>query len=134
VPEDLIYKPKTNLPWATATETSSSGQDDAAANSSESSATTTTTAATVGIDWTRSFHGISARPVTEEQYAALTKPLDERDIEVKPDGVIYLPEIKYRRRLNEAFGPMGWGIIPRGDAVAGDSIVTREYAMIVNGR
>ena len=119
------------MPWAVPASETSSGQVDAgtatASDSSES-------ASVGGIDWTRSFHGISERPVTEEQYVALSKPLDESDIEVKPDGIIYLPEIKYRRRLNETFGPMGWGIIPRGDAVVGDSIVTREYAMVANGR
>ncbi|KKO97320.1 hypothetical protein THAR02_10571 [Trichoderma harzianum] len=86
------------------------------------------------VDWTRSFYGISARPVTEKQFKALMQPVEEKDIEVKPDGVIYLPEIKYRRRLNEVFGPMGWGLIPKGEAVVGDSIVTREYALIVDGR
>jgi hypothetical protein len=56
------------------------------------------------------------------------------DVEVKPDGIVYLPEVKYRRRLNEAFGPMGWGMVHRGDVVVGQNIVTREYALIVNGR
>jgi hypothetical protein len=86
------------------------------------------------VDWANSFHGISSQPVTEEQFAALMAPLAIKDIEVKPDGVIYLPEIKYRRRLNEAFGPMGWGMIPKGEAVVGGAIVTREYALIVGGR
>ncbi|KOS19982.1 Mitochondrial genome maintenance protein [Escovopsis weberi] len=86
------------------------------------------------VNWAQSFHGISARPVTERQFRMLTEPLDEKDIEVKPDGVLYLPEIKYRRKLNEIFGPMGWGIIPKGEAVVGDSIVTREYALIIEGR
>lgn len=122
MPDDLIYKPKTDTHWTAAV--AAAAPEDVAGG-----------AETPGlVDWRTSFHSISARPVTEEQYASLTQPLDERDIEVKPDGVIYLPEIKYRRRLNEAFGPMGWGIIPRGDAVVGDSIVTREYALIVNGR
>ena len=61
-------------------------------------------------------------------------PLEVSEIEVKPDGIIYLPEIKYRRRLNAAFGPMGWGMIPRGEPVVGSNIVTREYALIVSGR
>ncbi len=30
-------------------------------------------------------------------------------------GLIYLPEIKYRRILNTAFGPGGWGLMPLGD-------------------
>ncbi|GAO16235.1 hypothetical protein UVI_02000180 [Ustilaginoidea virens] len=86
------------------------------------------------VDWATSFHGVAAKPVTEDQFRALMQPVDIKDIEVKPDGVIYLPEIKYRRRLNEAFGPMGWGLIPKGKPVVGDAMVTREYALIVDGR
>ncbi|KAG5981949.1 hypothetical protein E4U55_002483 [Claviceps digitariae] len=92
------------------------------------------TSSPVVTDWTNSFYGISAKPVTEEQYKVLMTPVDINDIEVKPDGVIYLPEIKYRRRLNEAFGPMGWGLIPKSEIVVGNAIVTREYALIVDGR
>lgn len=62
------------------------------------------------------------------------QPLDPLDVEVKPDGIIYLPEIKYRRILNQAFGPGGWGLAPRGELVVGEKVVTREYALIVGGR
>ncbi|KJZ78571.1 hypothetical protein HIM_01962 [Hirsutella minnesotensis 3608] len=86
------------------------------------------------IDWANSFYGVSTQPVTEDQFKVLMEPIDVKDIEVKSDGIIYLPEIKYRRRLNEAFGPMGWGLIPKGEPVAGASIVTREYALIIGGR
>ncbi|KFA67645.1 hypothetical protein S40285_04935 [Stachybotrys chlorohalonatus IBT 40285] len=86
------------------------------------------------VDWATSFHGVSAKPVTSEQFERLNRPLNTKDIEVKPDGIIYLPEIKYRRRLNEAFGPLGWGLVPRGEPVVGDNIVTREYALIIGGR
>ncbi|KAG5937785.1 hypothetical protein E4U59_004186 [Claviceps monticola] len=88
----------------------------------------------VAPDWTNSFYGISTKPVSKEQYKNLVAPLDVADIEVKPDGILYLPEIKYRRKLNETFGPMGWGLIPKGEAVVGSSIVTREYALIIDGR
>jgi hypothetical protein len=30
-------------------------------------------------------------------------------------GLVYLPEIKYRRILIAAFGPGGWALMPRGE-------------------
>ena len=32
-------------------------------------------------------------------------------------GMIYLPEILYRRILNAAFGPGGWALMPRGETL-----------------
>lgn len=86
------------------------------------------------VDWADSFHGIGAKPVSKEQFKTIIEPLPLEDIEVKPDGIVYLPEIKYRRRLNDVFGPMGWGMVPRGEPVVGESIVTREYALIADSR
>jgi hypothetical protein len=86
------------------------------------------------INWETSWFGLGVKPVTVEQNEVLSRPIDVEDVEVKPDGIVYLPEVKYRRRLNEAFGPMGWGMVHRGEVVVGQNIVTREYALIVNGR
>jgi hypothetical protein len=89
----------------------------------------------INVDWdSNSFHGIATSPVSVEQYEELSKELPIADIAVKPDGIIYLPEIKYRRKLNEVFGPMAWGLIPKGEPVVTDNMVTREYALIINGR
>lgn len=85
------------------------------------------------VDWTTSYHGLGTNPVTPAQFAILCKPLAPSEIEVKPDGILYMPEIRYRRKLNEAFGPMGWGIAPRGEVVVGKEIVTREFALIIDG-
>jgi hypothetical protein len=90
--------------------------------------------AQAAIDWSSSFHGLSTTPFSPETAAVLMKPLDALDIEIKPDGIIYLPEIKYRRILNTAFGPGGWGLAPRGELVVGEKVVTREYALVVHGR
>lgn len=87
-----------------------------------------------GIDWSSSFHGLSTNPFSPEVAAVLMAPLPFDDVEIKPDGIIYLPEIKYRRILNQAFGPGGWGMAPRGDLGVGDKVVTREYALLVHGR
>jgi hypothetical protein len=51
-----------------------------------------------------------------------------------PDGLIYLPEIKYRRVLNKAFGPGGWGLAPRSETNVGPKVVSREYALVCQGR
>lgn len=87
-----------------------------------------------GIDWSSSFHGLSTTPFSPEVAAVLMKPISFEDVEVKPDGIIYLPEIKYRRILNQAFGPGGWGMAPRGELMVGERVVTREYALLVHGR
>jgi len=87
-----------------------------------------------GIDWSSSFHGLSTTPFEPRVAEILMRRVDADDVEVKPDGIIYLPEIKYRRILNAAFGPGGWGLAPRGELIVGEKVVTREYALIVHGR
>jgi hypothetical protein len=55
-------------------------------------------------------------------------------------GLIYLPEIKYRRILNQAFGPGGWALMPRGETLhyqnegEGAQLITREYSLYCHGR
>ncbi|KAK5024380.1 hypothetical protein LTS07_008671 [Exophiala sideris] len=89
---------------------------------------------TSNIDWTRSFHGLSIEPFSKEAADVLMAPLSPDDVEIKPDGIIFLPEIKYRRILNRAFGPGGWGLAPRGETIVTEKAVTREYALLAHGR
>ncbi|KAI2608036.1 Mgm101p-domain-containing protein [Hypoxylon sp. NC1633] len=86
------------------------------------------------IDWSQSYHGLGTSAFSPETSATLQARLDADDIEVKPDGILYLPEIKYRRILNAAFGPGAWGLAPRSQLAVHDKLVTREYALIVHGR
>lgn len=86
------------------------------------------------VDWSRSFHGLSSTAFPAEAVKILNEPLDTEDIEIKPDGLLYLPEIKYRRILNRAFGPGAWGLAPRGPTIVTAKNVTREYGMVVQGR
>ncbi|KAG8900545.1 hypothetical protein FRB99_005984 [Tulasnella sp. 403] len=85
-------------------------------------------------DWTRSFHGLSSEPFSKEIADILQAPIDPLDVEMKPDGLLYLPEIKYRRILNKAFGPGGWGLAPRSETNVGAKIVSREYGLVCLGR
>ncbi|KAJ5738940.1 hypothetical protein N7493_002095 [Penicillium malachiteum] len=86
------------------------------------------------IDWTRSFHGLSAEPFSKEAADILLAEIDAQEVEIKPDGIVYLPEIKYRRVLNKAFGPGGWGLVPRSESIVTPKTVTREYALVCHGR
>ncbi|KAL1885619.1 hypothetical protein Plec18167_001114 [Paecilomyces lecythidis] len=86
------------------------------------------------VDWTRSFHGLSAAPFPKEVADILLAETDPAEVEIKPDGIVYLPEIKYRRILNRAFGPGGWGLVPRSESIVTPKTVTREYALVCNGR
>ncbi|CAF9915769.1 MAG: hypothetical protein ALECFALPRED_010323 [Alectoria fallacina] len=85
------------------------------------------------VDWTRSFHGLSTEAFSPEAAKALLAPIESDEIEVKPDGIIYLPEIKYRRILNKAFGPGGWGLAPRGETIVTAKAVTRELVSVARG-
>lgn len=86
------------------------------------------------VDWTTSFSGLSSQAFSKEAADILLAPIATDDIEIKPDGILYLPEIKYRRILNRAFGPGGWGLAPRGETIVTAKSVTREYALVANGR
>uniref|UniRef100_A0A093VPE6 Mitochondrial genome maintenance protein MGM101 n=1 Tax=Talaromyces marneffei PM1 TaxID=1077442 RepID=A0A093VPE6_TALMA len=85
------------------------------------------------IDWTRSFHGISTTPFAPEIVSVLLEEVNNEDVEIKPDGIVYLPEIKYRRILNKAFGPGGWGLVPRSESIVTPKTVTRELVSVARG-
>ncbi|GLB34198.1 putative mitochondrial genome maintenance protein MGM101 [Lyophyllum shimeji] len=85
-------------------------------------------------DWSKSYHGLATQAFPKEVTDVLLAEVDPMDIEIKPDGLIYLPEIKYRRVLNKAFGPGAWGLAPRSETNVGPKIVSREYALVCQGR
>jgi len=87
-----------------------------------------------GTDWSRSYTGLSTEPFPKELAEILMGPVDPMDVEIKPDGLLYLPEIKYRRILNKAFGPGGWGLAPRSETNVSSKVVSREYALVCLGR
>lgn len=85
-------------------------------------------------NWTSSFSGMSTQPFPKEVAEILEAPINEEDVEIKPGGILYLPEIKYRRILNRAFGPGGWGLAPRSETNVAERIVSREWALVCLGR
>jgi len=81
------------------------------------------------------YANIAQGPFSKQASDTLQASLQPEDVEIKPDGTIYLPEIKYRRRLNAAFGPGAWAMKPLGTAVVTeDSVLSRSYQMFCYGR
>ncbi|KAJ9475366.1 Mitochondrial genome maintenance protein MGM101 [Pseudozyma hubeiensis] len=103
-------------------------------SSSGSASSPSIPSSNVSEEWGTSFAGLGERSFSREAIDVLTAPVNEGDVEIKPDGLIYLPEIKYRRILNKAFGPGGWGMAPRSETNVGQGIVSREWVLICQGR
>lgn len=49
--------------------------------------------------------------ITDGQKEILFAPVDPEMVEIRPDGLIYLPAIEYREKLCQAFG-VGWALLP----------------------
>ncbi len=80
------------------------------------------------------FSGASEASFGKEVSDILQAPLNPADVEIKPDGALYLPENRYRKVLNRAFGPGGWSLVPRGAHSLLNGVLSREYALLCNGR
>lgn len=49
--------------------------------------------------------------ISKKEREELEKPVDELDINIRPDGLIYYAQTFVRERLNSAFGPGSWAMI-----------------------
>ena len=77
---------------------------------------------------------MAEKPFEESITRILNEPINPEEVEIKPDGNIYLPEIKYRKTLIRAFGPGGWVLIPKGPHSMINNVLSREYALYCNGK
>jgi hypothetical protein len=89
--------------------------------------------------------GMSEAPVDEAQATILSRPLEPGDVDVRPDGQVYMSHAKLRQRLNEAFRPGGWAIRRLSSidvAVATEAqadratefVMSAEFALYAGGR
>lgn len=57
--------------------------------------------------------GLVEVKLTAAEEAVLSRPVNEADVLVKPTGQPYLSHPTYTKWFNEAFGRLGWSIVPR---------------------
>jgi hypothetical protein len=80
------------------------------------------------------YQGISRVEISDEAEKVLSEPINPDDIEVRPDGQIYYPEMKYRVLLNKAFGRGKWGIRPVGSPMIREGLVMQTWALYIGGK
>jgi hypothetical protein len=51
-------------------------------------------------------------PFPDDVVRILSEPIDDSLVDVRPDGFIYVSHPHYRDRLDRAFGPGAWALIP----------------------
>jgi hypothetical protein len=59
------------------------------------------------------YQNASLLKIDEKEQEKLTAAFNDDMIEIRPDGIIYLPQVFWRQRLNEAFGVGQWCLIPK---------------------
>lgn len=81
----------------------------------------------------RRFPGASLLEVTPEQAAALEAPFPDDEIEILPTGEPYVPNGRYRARLNQVFGHGRWALLPDGPYVMDGTSVVQLWVLVVKG-
>jgi len=80
------------------------------------------------------FEGAAAAPFDEKAAAVLGAPVNEDEVEIREDGIVYLPGVAYRRILTRAFGVGAWALLPRGPARTMGDLVVYHGALYILGR
>jgi hypothetical protein len=70
--------------------------------------------------------------LTEDQKKILYGKVNENEVEIRPDGIIYLPWAFYVKRLHDSFG-MEWALIPKGMPAMRDNLLIWPFYLIVKG-
>jgi hypothetical protein len=63
--------------------------------------------------------------VTPEEQKLLEEPIDPLQVEIRPDGLIYLPQAFVRMKLNKTFGIGQWALVKKDVKV--DSVANKCY-------
>jgi len=71
--------------------------------------------------------------LTGEEEKILYAPVNPEDVEIRPDGLIYLPWMEYVTRLRKAFG-ISWGVISAERPVPMGNNLMWPFYLIVRGK
>jgi hypothetical protein len=78
--------------------------------------------------------GLVEMRFTDEEERVLSTPFDLDDIRIKPDGAVYISHPSYTRKMNQAFGRTGWGLVPASMPQIGNGTVVVPYRLHIHGK
>lgn len=70
--------------------------------------------------------------LTNKQREILFAPVNEEDVCIRPDGLIYLPWMEFVSRLRDAFG-ISWALIPKGNPSSKGDLVLWGFWLVIDG-
>jgi ribonuclease HI len=80
------------------------------------------------------FEGMASEPFPKAAREVLAEPPPPEAVEIKPNGIVFVPGVYYRRQLTRAFGAGGWALAPRSPARVMGNIITYHGALFCLGR
>lgn len=78
--------------------------------------------------------GLVEVQLTAKEEAILARPVNIEDIRVLPTGVAYLSHPTYTRWFNDAFGRLGWGIVPCAKPTLQGKTINCPYVLYIHGK
>lgn len=78
--------------------------------------------------------GLVEVKLTEKEETALARAVNVGDVLIKPTGQPYLSHPAYTRWFNEAFGRLGWALVPRGKPQRAGNSVCCAYVLYIHGQ
>lgn len=79
------------------------------------------------------YTGAGTLQVTVEQEKILDEPVPDNEIDIRPDGLIYVSHEYVRRQLNRAFGRLQWALVPGSPLVAEGNDLYQRWVLLVQG-
>ena len=74
----------------------------------------------------KTYDGISAHPLSKEQREILQTETPRELVKLRPDGMAYVDNIQYRKRLDDAFGVGGWSLKPISSTMQPGTMSTKN--------
>lgn len=75
------------------------------------------------------YQGVSSVPITPDEQKLLTREPEDHEVDIKPDGTVYMSWVYIARRLNEAIGIGSWSLVPQSSPQIQDNAIVWPHIL-----